>query len=121
MQKPLVKFQVQDCNGKKLTDAQIQAIFGHNPGWWPTWEAWRISKNRKVTDDAWDIGKGKPYTDDTYSMVNSKINQSGCVTPHGSRGTITWFGSVDFYEGLTLPKSFTFGGDPGAKTQEGDA
>lgn len=79
---------VEDCAGNAVTTG------GLNTAWYPLWEAWQINPGQKVSTYA-ELNNDRE--DDTY----------GSDEIPGTKGTMTVTGSAEFYEGLTLPASFT--------------
>ena len=88
VQKVDVTRNVEDCAGNTVTTG------GLDTSWYPLWEAWQINPGQKVTTYA-ELNNDRE--DDTY----------GSSTIAGTKGTMTVTGSAEFYEGLTLPGSFT--------------
>jgi RHS repeat-associated protein len=95
VQKVNVRFNVTDCDGKKI-DIKTLTNGRVDPGWWPFWEAWRVDKGQTQTTLA-QIGRP---ADDFYG---SEV--FGACT----KGDVQIEGTAQFYEGLTLPPDFKVG------------
>ena len=88
VQKVDVARDVKDCTGNAVSTG------GLDPAWYPLWEAWPINPGQKVATYA-ELNNDRE--DDTY----------GSSTIPDTKGTMTVTGAAEFYEGLTLPASFT--------------
>jgi hypothetical protein len=90
VQKVELVFEVKDCNDKALDPAKSPGL---QPSWYPIWEAWEVHKGQNVTIYA-ELGLDH---DDGFGS-----NPPGT----GTKGSVTVKGTVEFYDGLTLPPSF---------------
>jgi hypothetical protein len=91
VQKVESPYDVKDCGDKAVDPTKVG---GWQPSWCPYWEAWQINKGQQVTTYA----EGGDLEDDTYAAPSLGSDTEGSVTVKGT---------AEFYEGLTLPSSFT--------------
>jgi hypothetical protein len=83
---------VKDCSSPP-NDVPYSAGSGLNPAWYPLWEAWQVRGGNVF------IGRSaSPHSADTYGAP--PIGDS-------TKGNLEVKGTADYYDGLTLPSSFT--------------
>lgn len=87
-------FNIKGCNNVAKTDAEVKALSGGwDPANYPFYEAWQV-RNGQVY-----VGSSvQPHSADSHSWPG---------TGDGTKGSKTFTGHVDFYQNLTLPKSYT--------------
>jgi hypothetical protein len=98
VQKVELPYDVKDCSDKAVDPTKRN---GPQPRKFPFWEAWQIHKNQQVTTFA----EGGDVNDDDFELVSPGSD---------TKGSITVQGTVEFYEGLTLPGSFRVTNQPPA-------
>jgi hypothetical protein len=91
VQKVELLYDVKDCNDEPVDPEKVGGL---QPSWFPLWEAWRIDKDQQVTPEIAEEGR---FQDDNYFAQG---------LGRGTRGPLTVKGTVEFYDGLTLPSSF---------------
>jgi hypothetical protein len=98
VQKVELSYDVKDCSDKAVDPTKRS---GPKPARFPFWEAWQINKSKQVTTYA-ETGDVK---DDEFEIVSPGSD---------TKGSIAVKGTVEFYEGLTLPSSFKVTNGPPA-------
>ncbi|HAB98266.1 MAG TPA: hypothetical protein DCE71_00385 [Parachlamydiales bacterium] len=90
VQKVELVTNVTDCSNSPVDIAARGAL---NPAWYPIWEAWQVRSGSVYVG-----GSTSSHRADTYGSP---------PVGDATKGSITVRGTAEYYDGLTLPSSFT--------------
>jgi hypothetical protein len=83
-------FDIKDCNGEPVEARDNQGKLVRNV--WPFWEAWQVRKGKVFAG-----GSRNPHTADIFTAPSQ---------PDGTKGSMTFRGSANYYPNQPIPDSF---------------